>query len=226
MLPSAANALLGVDSPRQYLILGQDPFELRATGGFMGGLGLIKVANGAITSLDYRGVLDFEPPNQIRLEPPPPLVKYMGLGGWYLRDANWSPDFPTSARQVEAFFKMDQGVQADGVIALDLYAVQDLLAAIGPVAIPAYKETVTADTLLPQLWDQINASGSVAAGARAGQHGLLECPGRRTYAAPAAAQRSRRPQTGLRPPPGRPGASPAGLRRRPQRGSAGDARPG
>ncbi|HEY8741888.1 MAG TPA: hypothetical protein VIU62_02235, partial [Chloroflexota bacterium] len=40
--------------------------------------------------------------------------------------------------------------------------VQDLLAAIGPVAIPAYKETVTADTLLPQLWDQINASGSVA----------------------------------------------------------------
>jgi hypothetical protein len=120
------------------------------------------VANGAITALDYRGVLGFEPADQTRLEPPPPLVKYMGLGGWYLRDANWSPDFPTAARQIETFFRMDQGFQVDGVVALDLYAVQDLLIAVGPVDIPAYHETVTADTLLPQLWAHINAAGSLS----------------------------------------------------------------
>lgn len=161
LLPPAAHALLGIDTPRQYLVLGQDPFELRATGGFIGALGLVTVGNGAITALDYRGVLGFEPPNQRRLEPPPPLVKYMGLSGWYLRDANWSPDFPTAARQVEEFFRLDQGKQVDGVIALDLYALQDLLAVVGPIDLPDYHETVTAGTLLPQLWEHINASGSV-----------------------------------------------------------------
>ncbi len=160
-LPNASRWLLGFDQPRRYLILGQDPFELRATGGFIGSMGLVTVTAGTITSLDYRGVLDFEPAHQLGLEPPQPLAKYMALGGWYLRDANWSPDFPTAAQQVETFFRYDQGVPADGVIALDLYAVQSLLAATGPVTLPAYGETVSADTVIDEIWQHINASGSL-----------------------------------------------------------------
>ncbi|MCL4507999.1 MAG: DUF4012 domain-containing protein [Chloroflexi bacterium] len=161
LLPHAAQTALGMDHSQSYLVLGQDPFELRATGGFVGGMGLVNVSNAQITKLDYRGVLDFETPSQPHLTPPFPLEHYMGIAAWYLRDANWSPNFPTSAKLEEQFFERDQHVQVNGVIAVDTYAVQDLLRAIGPVYVPQYAETISADNLLAELWKNINASGSI-----------------------------------------------------------------
>ncbi|MCL4541533.1 MAG: DUF4012 domain-containing protein [Chloroflexi bacterium] len=158
-LPRAMDVMLGMKRPQRYLVLGEDPFEMRATGGFVGGMGLVTVSQGAVRKLDYRGVLDFETHRARPLPAPGPLLRYMGISHWYLRDANWSPDFPTSARLEEQFFHANQGVQPDSVIAIDIYAVQSLLRAIGPVYVPEYRETVSADNLLAELWKNINASG-------------------------------------------------------------------
>ena len=46
-------ALLGVDGPRRYLILAQNEDELRATGGFLTGAGVVTVENGRIAELSF-----------------------------------------------------------------------------------------------------------------------------------------------------------------------------
>ncbi len=160
-LPRAVDVMLGMAQPQRYLILGEDPFEMRATGGFVGGMGLVTVSQGAVRKLDYRGVLDFETYRAPPLPAPSPLVRYMGISRWYLRDANWSPDFPASAQLEERFFHRNQDIQPDGVVAIDIYGVQSLLRAIGPVYVSEYRETVSANNLLAELWKNINASGTL-----------------------------------------------------------------
>jgi hypothetical protein len=75
----------------------------------------------------------------VRPPPPPPAyARYLGLGGWYLRDANWWPDWPTSAAQIELAWSRAGYGPLDGVIAIDSAAVGRLLRAVGPVRVPEY----------------------------------------------------------------------------------------
>jgi len=57
----------------------------------------------------------------------------MGLGHWYLRDANWWADFPATARQAADLWRINNNTPIDGVIAVTEKGVIDLLAAMGPV---------------------------------------------------------------------------------------------
>lgn len=147
-LPPLLRSLLGMDGPKNYLLISQNNYELRATGGFIGSMGLMTVAGGRISSLDYRSSYSFDSPNRPHVEPPVPYIKYMNATGLYLRDANWWPDFPTSARALEELFYLDQGKRTDGVIAIDMEGVKLLLQFTGPVRVPDYEVEVSADDFL------------------------------------------------------------------------------
>src|SRR4029453_5752744 len=104
-LPTAARSLLGMGQAQTYAILGQNSAELRPTGGFLGTMGLVTVQNAKPIVEDYRSTYDFERPERGYPPAPEALARYIGGDGeigWGLRDANWSPDFPTTARTVEA----------------------------------------------------------------------------------------------------------------------------
>lgn len=148
-----ADQVLGMDGPRRYLLVGQNNFELRATGGFMGSMGLLTVERGRITGLDYRRSYDWDNPNREKVQPPKPYVRYMRFGVWFVRDANFYADFPTSAQTIEMFWKLDGHPAVEGVIALDLYAVQNTLQAMGPVEVPGYGVTVGGSDMLETLWE-------------------------------------------------------------------------
>ncbi len=152
LLPEARD-LLGMERPRRYLILGQNNFELRATGGFLGSMGMMTVEKGRITALDYRRSYDWDNPKREKMQPPYPYVRYMRFGAWFIRDANWYADFPTSARMVGEFWQRDGHPSVEGVIALDLYAVQNLLEVLGPVEVPGYGVTVGGRHMLETLWE-------------------------------------------------------------------------
>jgi hypothetical protein len=64
-----------------------------------------------------------------------------------LRDANWWPDFPTSARAVTNLYEQDTGGKVDGVVAVDLFTLELLLRALGPVQVPGYDETISSSNL-------------------------------------------------------------------------------
>ncbi len=141
--------LLGADGPRTYLILAQNEDELRPTGGFLTGVGEVRVENGRLVSITFRDSYaadDFSLPYP---DPPEPLRRYMGIDLWVFRDSNWSPDFPTAARQALALYRPDTPVQADGVVALDQYALRELVGALGPLTVEG--ETVTRETVIPYI---------------------------------------------------------------------------
>lgn len=88
----------GFESPQHYLVFLQNDGELRPTGGFWGTYAVIRVENGEIADIvtDDIYTVDFPSEGLIVRVPPEPLRKYLGVDKWYLRDANWSPDVPTS----------------------------------------------------------------------------------------------------------------------------------
>ncbi len=149
--------LMGLDEPRTYLILAQNEDELRPTGGFISGAGLLIFDGGQIAGLSFGDayeVDDYE--NKPYPEPPEPLFNYMGSEMWLFRDANWSPDFPTSARQAASLYEYGQGVSVDGVIALDQRVLELLLEGFGQVSLPGTSEPVTADNVRQFMRDVWN----------------------------------------------------------------------
>ncbi|NKQ36059.1 MAG: DUF4012 domain-containing protein [Chloroflexi bacterium] len=166
MLPLAQDGLklaqvlpqmAGVDGPRRYLILAQNEDELRPTGGFLTGVGVLEVDNGRIAQMDFQDAnlvddwagkpYDF---------PPQPLYDFMGLELFSFRDANFWPDFPTSAEQAIALYSYGQDLDPaafDGVIAIDQLFLALLVGGTGPVDIPKAGLTLTEENLINTLRD-------------------------------------------------------------------------
>ncbi len=146
---SLAPALLGYPHRRTYFLAYQDPAELRATGGFIGSVGLVSIHNG-ITKQQF-GTTGFDQENET-VPTPQPMLIYNDEPAWYLRDANWSPDFPTTAGIERYLLSLDRHVNPQGVINITPAATADVLAATGPIYSPEYHRWVTS-TNIAQLAD-------------------------------------------------------------------------
>lgn len=132
-------AMLGYPNPRTYLFLLQNTSELRPTGGFIGTYGVVTFKDGEITSFFTDNTYNLDEPAKdfLNVQPPPPLQKYLFAERWFLRDSNWSPDFPTSARNALRFYDLEkQAAQGlDGVIAVTPAFIASLLKVTGPVSV-------------------------------------------------------------------------------------------
>ena len=159
-LLGALGPALGMEGPRSYLLLGQNNAEIRATGGFIGSVGLITVENGAVVRLEYGSSYTVDDKARPPL-PPAPLARYLGLGGWYLRDANWWPDFPASAAQVEEAWRRAGHGPVDGVVAIDTTAVEGLLRVVGPVEVSGFGP-VSADGFEKAAAEQLYSRAALA----------------------------------------------------------------
>lgn len=146
-----ARTILGAERPRTYLLIAQNSDELRATGGFISGVGLVQIEQGKISVIDFQDSFAIDDFSQRHPAPPEPLRRYMFAGQWVLRDANWSPDFPTAARQLQAIYKIDRRRNVDGVIAINQQILPDLLTAIGIVTVDTYNERVDASNVMSKI---------------------------------------------------------------------------
>ncbi len=147
----AAPGLLGADGPRTYLIMIQNEDELRATGGFLSAVAVVTVSGGEILRFKAEDSYAIDDLTKPYLFAPDPLRRYMAALIWLLRDANWSPDFPTSAREVEHLYIYTRPGPIDGVIAIDQTAMRLLLEAIGPISSTTSTDVVTADNLITYM---------------------------------------------------------------------------
>ena len=91
--------ILGQGGSKRYLVLAQDPAELRPTGGYIGTVSIVEFRDGDMTSHDFQDVFDLDLQPGLAYVAPPQALRDHLLGDvpWLLADANWSPDFPTSA---------------------------------------------------------------------------------------------------------------------------------
>jgi hypothetical protein len=145
-------SLLGLESPRTYLLLVLNESELRPGGGFITGVGEVHVEAGKIAQMEFNDSYaadDFSQPYPFS---PEPFQQFMNINLWVFRDSNWSPDFPTAVRQALELYRPHHEVTVDGVIAVDQHAVQRLLDPLGPLTLPGLDEPVTGATVLDQLY--------------------------------------------------------------------------
>lgn len=139
----------GYPNASNYLVIIQNNDELRPTGGFIGTFSTLKTENGDIVNFDTHDIyhLDMPVKDKINITPPLPLKKYLGVDKWYMRDANWSPDWPTSAEKIEWFYHKENFLlpaneeaksnikKFDGVIAITPEFVIELIEITGPIII-------------------------------------------------------------------------------------------
>ena len=140
-------AILGWDAPKRYLVLAQNPAELRPTGGFIGTYAIVELDRGRITGMQFEDVGSIDPDGEYaRFDPPKPLSEYLlKEGGWFFRDANWSPDFPTTARDAIRLYDNETGDREfDGVIGITTHTIDEVLEVIGPVEVPGFDATIAA----------------------------------------------------------------------------------
>jgi hypothetical protein len=145
--------LLGAGSPQVYLVLTQNSDELRPTGGYINAAGHVILDQGRIVEFIMQDSYAVDKLSQAYPYPPDPIREYMAADYWVLRDANWSPDFPTSARTAIELYELGQGISADGVVALDQQALAYLIRAFEPIDVAG--EQVTGENvieLMRQHW--------------------------------------------------------------------------
>ena len=130
---------------RIYLVILQNNQELRPSGGFMGSYAKIRLAPTGLAEFTVQDI--YVPDGQIvgHVDPPIPIQQAFGQGWWKLRDANWDPDFTVAAPQITWFF--DQGGEkVDGLVAVNLSLVNNLLQVLGEVKTTDYGEEISAQT--------------------------------------------------------------------------------
>jgi len=145
---TVAPDLLGVAEPRTYLILALNEDELRPGGGFISGVGEVRIEAGQVVTMTFRDSYAVDDFTQPYPDAPEPMQRYMGIDLWTFRDSNWSPDFPTAAEQAVALYRPGYPVSINGVMALDQRAVQAVVAAVGPLRVDGADEAITGETVL------------------------------------------------------------------------------
>jgi hypothetical protein len=161
-LLSAANWLLGVAEPRTFLVQTMDRAELRPTGGFTGQYGELHIQGGRVSTFNLRDISLVEYVDNSRTQgqfAPPQYRSWWPFANWGLRDSNVSADFPTSAQIAIAQYEHEVGHHVDGVILFTPFLIEHILQIIGPVDVPEYKDTITAQNLEDRLhyYQQDNA---------------------------------------------------------------------
>ena len=178
LLPTAQNAieqgqgligivawLLGVGHERRFLLQTMDRAELRPSGGFTGQYGILDIKDGRMAPLSLRDVTELDyAGNGVELgrSAPPEYRSWMNFGFWGLRDANLSGDYPTSARLGMQVFQDEGGGPVDGDISFTPVVIEHVLSIIGPMRVPQYNETITAQNLEERLHYYQQNSSAIA----------------------------------------------------------------
>ncbi len=148
-----APELTGAAGPRTYLLVVQNSDELRATGGFVSGIGVLTTNESDLGELTFQDSYAVENWAQPHPDPLPALRKYVLADLWATRDANWWPDYPSSARAIQEMYALNQGVSSDEVITVDMRALELVVGALEPLVLKETGEELTAASIRERIYE-------------------------------------------------------------------------
>lgn len=125
---TALKAMLGINEDRTYLLAAQNSAEIRASGGFPGAMGVLRIQDGILTIQDFKKVYDVlssYTPSAAQLTNQEANLFHGGLAA--PRDADYCPDFERVAYIWALGYEAKQKEAVDGVIAMTPVLVQRLL---------------------------------------------------------------------------------------------------
>lgn len=113
---------------RTYLVLFQNNYELRPTGGFISNYAELTFSHGVYTGITFHDVYA-EIDEHDFVEAPLVMSALLGNGADYagetFRDANFDPDFRVSKDELVTFYQLtNPDVQVDGVLAVDFHFLE------------------------------------------------------------------------------------------------------
>lgn len=135
--------VLGLDTPRNYLIIFQNDKELRPTGGFMTAYSLLKVDKATFNPVKSDDFYNLDSKYKPNIQAPEPIVKYIGgpyaiSPKWRLRDMNWYVGFSDSMSLLIQEIRNLGFNNIDGIIAVDTQILVDILDVLGPIEVAGY----------------------------------------------------------------------------------------
>jgi hypothetical protein len=136
---------LGDGSPRRYFLALQNLSAPRGSGGFLGMYGVLVADEGRLRLEEFGGTGSL---GSTRAVAAPRAVRerYARFGGvTHFIAANYSPDFPSTAKTLLAMWEASGRRPLDGVIGTDPLFMADMLNLIGPVETAAWPEPLTAE---------------------------------------------------------------------------------
>lgn len=140
----ALQQILGAPNPMRYLLIFQNSGELRATGGFMTAYGYVTLNHGKLAKLHAQNMYLLD--SQVTYRPAPSRVigTYLPVYYWHLRDANTSPDVPTTVSYINKFYdSIPNAEPVQGDIFIDTWFVDKLIGDVGGLTVPTPKGPVT-----------------------------------------------------------------------------------
>ena len=145
---SYALYLLGADGARTYLIAGENNAEMRDQGDVLS-LAVMHTQKGTFNVDTVGSVDNIEPSRAVDVAMPAGTAE--AFGGYeptsLWQSVNASADFPLSGAIMQAMFAQVEGVHVDGVIALDVPALESLLTLTGPVSVPGIAGPISAQNV-------------------------------------------------------------------------------
>lgn len=123
-------AMLGAEGDRVYLLAAQNSAEIRASGGFPGAMGVVRITDGVLVVEDFHKVYDVlasYTPAKAEITTQENNLFHGGLSA--PRDADYCPDFERVAYIWALGYEAEQGEHIDGVISATPALVQRLLKA-------------------------------------------------------------------------------------------------
>jgi hypothetical protein len=150
-------AMLGAAGPRDYLLVFQNPAELRAGGGLPGALAILHSENGHISLTQQASTLDLPRHDSPVLQlPADTRALYGDITAQYIQDVNLTPDFTLSGRIAQEMWRQKFGQTVDGVLAIDPVALSYLLKATGPITLST-GDVLTTDNAVQLLLTDVYA---------------------------------------------------------------------
>ncbi len=146
---SAAVASI-LEGPQTYLVLAANNAEMRAGSGTFLEVGAATTAGGSV----HLGHLDASGAHSLPVGAVPVTGDLQSNWGWLhpsldMRNLGLTPQFDVSAPLAARMWAASTGQQVDGVMALDVVGLQQLLVATGPVDVDG--RTVSAEDVVPFL---------------------------------------------------------------------------
>ncbi len=135
--------LLGTDQKKTYALLLQNNQEIRPTGGFIQAVALLNFDEGSLVSYKVYSIYELDKSLPGKVVPPEEITKYLGEESWYMRDSNWNPHFPEASKQIAWFIEKSLGAEVDGVIAMNVHSLVEVIKGTGSIDLPEYNEVIT-----------------------------------------------------------------------------------
>lgn len=164
-----AQPFLGADGPRTYLVVGQNNAEMRDQGAVLS-FALLHANDGTFTMSDAASVgkIALRSPAE-PVEPASTAAVFGDLDPTQIwQSVNANANFPTSAQWMIAMFHKARGITVNGVVAVDVQTLANILKVTGPVTVSDIHQPVSttnvASLLLYKLYLQYPA------GSQAGRH--------------------------------------------------------